>query len=151
MCIRVIDGPPGAAGGGGAPGAPAVPQHFLKSAILRAVRVIVAQVPIAIHACVIPAIAVDFTNSHLVMAQHRPSHNRVPNPGAIGPAPGDQSRSRWRTRRRHVIIRKPHTVRMQFVEMRRLEDRVTVARQIAVPLVIRNHQNHIRLLRCRQG
>ncbi len=82
-----------------------VAQHFLKAAILRAVRIVVAQVPFAKHAGVVTAIAENPADGHLVMAQHRPAHDRVPHTGAIGPASSDQRRPRRRTRRRHVVIR----------------------------------------------
>ena len=46
-----------------------------------------------------------------------------------------------------MVISKPHTLRMQLVEMRRLEHRIPVTRQVAVALVIRDDENDIRPLR----
>jgi len=45
-----------------------------------------------------------------------------------------------------VVVGEPHAVRMQLVEVRRLEHRIAMTRQIAIALVIGDHQNHIRPL-----
>ena len=68
-----------------------MPQHLLKTAILRAVRIVVAQVPFTEHAGVIAAIAENLADGHLVMAQHGTAHDRVPHAGAIGPAAGERA------------------------------------------------------------
>ena len=106
--------------------AAAVPQYFLKAAILRAVRIVVAQVPFTEHAGMVAAIAKNFADGHLIMAQHGTAHDRVPHAGAIGPAAGDQCRPRRRTGWRHVIISESHTVRMQLIQMRRLQDWISM-------------------------
>ena len=124
-----------------------MPQHFLKAAVLRAIRKIIAQVPLAEHGGAIAAIAHNLANGYLIIAQHRASHDGVQHASAIGPMPSDQSRPSRRTRRRHMVISKPHTLRMQLVEMRRLEHRIPVTRQVAVALVIRDDENDIRPLR----
>ena len=104
------------------------------------------QVPFAKHAGVITAITQNPADGHLVVAQHRAAHDGVPHACAIGPVAGNQRRARRRTGRRHVVVREPHAVRMQLVEMRRLEHRIAMTRQIAIALVIGDHQNHIRPL-----
>ena len=106
--------------------AAAVPQHLLKSAILRTIRIVVAQVPFTEHAGMITAIAKNFADGHLIMAQHGTTHDRMPYAGAISPAAGDQCRPRRRTGRSHVIIREPHTVRMQLIQMRCLQDWISM-------------------------
>ena len=126
--------------------ATAMAQHFLKTAILRAVRIIVTQMPLAEHGCVIAAIGENPADGHLVVAQHRAAHDGVPHACAIGPVAGNQRRARRRTGRRHVVVGEPHAVRMQLVEVRRLEHRIAMTRQIAIALVIGDHQNHIRPL-----
>ena len=103
-----------------------VPKHLLKAAILRAIRIVVTQVPFTEHAGMIAAIAKNFADGHLVMAQHGTAHDRVPHAGAIGPAAGDQCRPRRRTGRSHVVIREPHTVRMQLIQMRCLQDWISM-------------------------
>ena len=125
-----------------------VSKHLLKAAILRAIRIVVAQVPFTEHTGMITAIAKNFADGHLIMAQHGTTHDRMPYAGAISPAAGDQCRPRRRTGRSHVVIREPHTVRMQLIQMRRLQDRVAMTRQIAIALVIGNHQHHVRPFGC---
>ena len=66
-----------------------MPQHFLKAAVLRAIRKIIAQMPLAEHGGSIAAIAHNLPNGYLIIAQHRTSHDGVPHAGAIGPMPGD--------------------------------------------------------------
>ena len=107
--------------------------------------------PLAEHRRVITAIGHDLPDGHLIIAQHRASHDRMPHAGAIGPVAGNQSRARRRTGRRHVVVGEPHAVRVQLIEVRRLEHRITMTRQIAIALVIGDHQNHIRPLGSASG
>src|SRR5262249_48642340 len=55
-----------------------------------------------------------------------------------------QRRPRGSARRAHMKIREPHTFVMQPIDIRRLENRVSIARKIAVSLIVRQNKNDIR-------
>lgn len=57
---------------------------------------------------------------------------------------GQEGRASWGASRADVEIREAHAFVMKPVEVGRLEDRVAVAGQIAVALVIRQHKDDIR-------
>ena len=56
---------------------------------------------------------------------------------------GKQGGSRRRTGRADVKIAKPHALMVQSVEVRRLENRISVTRKIAIPLIIRDQKDDI--------
>ena len=67
-----------------------------------------------------------------------------------GIASRHQPRPRGRAKRRYMKISETHRFRVQSIEVRRLEGRITVTRKVAVPLVIGHHQNDVGLGRLPQ-
>ena len=124
--------------------AAAVDQDLLESAILRPEGVVVAEVPFAEDARAVAPRREDIRHRHLVAAEQRPAQDRVPDARAVAVAPGHQRGPRRRAGRAHVEIRQADALAMQRVDVRRAEDRIAVAAQVAVALVVGDHQNDVR-------
>ena len=67
----------------------------------------------------------------------------------LGVAPGEQRRAGRRAdRARHVELGEPQAVRRQPVNVRRRDRRVAEAAKVAVALVVREEEHHVRGARC---
>jgi hypothetical protein len=84
--------------------AAAVAIHLGETAVLGAVREIVAQVPLAEVAGGVAGVLEHLGEGDFVFAQHRAAVDRVPDAGAVGPMPGEQCRPRGRAGWRDVIV-----------------------------------------------
>ena len=123
--------------------APAMSHHLLESAVLRSIGIVVSQVPLAKHPGRVTIIGEDTSNRRLVFSQQRATHDRVPDARAISPMAGQQSAASWRACWRDMIVVQPHRNAGQSVDVRRLENRVSRATQVAIPLVVGHHEDNI--------
>ena len=123
--------------------AAAVAQDLLEAAVFRAIGVIVAKVPLAEHASVVAGIAENRSQRDFVGAQHGTAHDGVPDARAIGPMSGQKRGSRRGAGGGDVVIGEADALSVQRVEIRRLQDRVSVAGEVAVALIVGDDQDDI--------
>ena len=81
-----------------------VTQDFGIAAILRAIGIVVTQMPLAKHSGRIPGITENLSDRWFVLAQHAASHDRVPHSSSVGPMARLQCCSSRRAGRSNVII-----------------------------------------------
>ena len=124
--------------------ATAVTDRGLKSAVLRAIRVFVAQVPFAEQACAVARLAEGVGQGPLVLAQQRAPADRVPDACGIAVMAGQQPSARRRAGGARVELPEPHRLAVETVEMRRLDERMAVRAQRRIALVVGQDQDHVR-------
>ena len=124
--------------------AAAVAVDFFKAAVFGAVRVVVAEVPFAEHCrwrsrsekCC-PRVT---SFSRII---ERPM-NGVPDAGAVGPVAAEKRGTGRRAGRSNVVVGEDRGfVEWSLSRFGRLDDRITVAGQIAVALVIGDHDDDV--------
>ena len=120
-----------------------MPVHLGESPIFRAVGKVVAQVPLAEHSCRVASIRQHPSHGDLVLPQHGPAVDRVPDTCPIGPVASHQRGPRRRTSWRDVVVGKLRRYGRQGVDVGRLYDRIAGTPEIAVALIIRDHEHDI--------
>ena len=123
---------------------------FRKATVLWAIGIVVAQVPFPKHAGFITGVGEHAANGNFILTQHRTAHDRVPDTGAIRPVTGQQCTTCRRTRRRHVIVAQPGTFRCQVIDVWRFDNRIPRTREVAVTLVVRDDEYHVRRIACKR-
>jgi len=73
-----------------------------------------------------------------------PHVQRPANADSVGNLADHQRRAGRRTKGIHVKISQPHGFREKMVKMGRLQDRIAVTAQVAVPLIVGHQENNIR-------
>ncbi len=139
--VEVIVAPVDVAGG--RDGAVPVDDRFLESAVLRPVRVVVAQVPLAEDARPIAVVGEDVCHRRCAAGEEvHAVVGALDGDGAAVPA-RQQRRASRRALWRDVEIRQPDTFAVELVEIRRLDPPVAVACQVAVALIIGHDEDDI--------
>ena len=129
---------------GGLPdAAPTMPVDLAKPAVFGTVGKVVTEVPLAKHPRRVTAVGQQAAKGDLILSQHRSPIDRVPDARAVGPVPGHQGRPRRRTGGRHVIVRETRRLRCQRVDMWSLDHGIPSVSEIAVALVVGNHQHNV--------
>ena len=136
--------------------APAVAEDVVETLVLRAVRVVIAQVPFAEHAGAVAGRLEHLGHRDFVGAHQRAAHDRVPHAGASGVAARHQRTTAGRAGGVDVEVGEPNALAVELVHVGRLDHRVSVSGQVAVALVVGNHQDNVgagrrRLGRCEVG
>lgn len=99
---------------------PSVPDHLVKAAFFRAIRVIVPEVPLPEKPSRIAGIGKNITHGDFIHPQHRAPLDGVPDSGAVCPVTGVEGAARRSAGRRHMVVLKPDTLSMQGIEVRGL-------------------------------
>ena len=120
------------------------PQRLLEAAILRAVRVIVAEVPLTKNTGAVAVFAEQVGHRWEVGPQERAAAADVDRAVARRVESGHERAARRRAHRRGVVVREAQALRVQLVEDRCVEHRVAVRGEFGIPLIIRHHHDHIR-------
>ena len=123
---------------------PAMNQHLAKTSILRPERIIIPQVPLPKAAGLITTFGKHLGHRHRIGPRQRPPPGSPPSAHPHRILPGHQPGSRRSTTRRDMKIRQSHRLPVKRVQVRSLDDRVTVTSQVAVSLVVGHYQNHVR-------
>ena len=119
-------------------------ERLLEAALLGPVGITVAEMPLAELARAVAAGREDLGHGREAAAEHRPAAADVH--GAVGqgiPAAHELA-ARRRAHGRHVEIGQAEALAVQPVEVRRLEHGIAVAGEVAVALVVGQHDDHIR-------
>ena len=120
-----------------------MPDHVLKATILRAVRDIVPQMPLAHHAGRIPVFGKQVPQSLLGYVHHGPTCAGSVGAGDSRIISGHQSGSRRRAKGADVKIGETDGFVVQTIEVWCFQDWVAVATQISVALIIGHHQDDV--------
>ena len=123
----------------------AVAQPFVKTAVDRPVGVVRAQMPLAEMAGAVAVVAEDVRHRDFVVAEHVASTDGSPAAHAVGIAAGHQRGPRRRAIAVHMEVAEPHGFMAQAIQMRRLDDRIAVAAQVAVALIVGEQDDDIGL------
>ena len=132
--------------GGAASAAVALAQPFIEPTVDRTIGIITAEVPLAENTGAIAVVAENISHGHLVIAQHVTAVDGAPPPDAVAIATGHQRGSRWGAVGVHMEIRKSNALIRQSVHVRRFQDRISGARQVAVSLVIGKNNHDVGLV-----
>ena len=116
---------------------------LVEAALQRRVGGDIPQVPLAEETRAPTGGAQGVRQGTFVLAQQRATADGVPDAGAVGVAPGQQTGARGRTGGAHVIITQAQAFIMEGVEVWRAQDRVAGATQVAIALVIGHHEHDI--------
>ena len=124
-----------------------MPDDILKAPVLRTMRSVVAEVPLADHPGHIAGAGKQVCDRLFV-----PVHHRAPRTGSVtrpctGVIAGHQRRARGRAERADMEIREAHGLGVEAIQIRRLEDRIPVTGQIAVALIVSHHEDDVGLAR----
>ena len=125
--------------------ATAVAVDFGEAAVFGAVGIVVAEVPLAEHAGGVVGGKM-LADGDFVFADHRATLNGVPDAGAVGPVTGKQRGAGGRASRRDVVVGEDSGLVVEFIEMGRFDDRIAVAGEVAVALVVGDDKNDVGLL-----
>ena len=120
-----------------------------ETAVLRAVGVVVAEVPLAEQA---GGVAVGFeqlADGDLVFAQHGAAVDGVPHAGAVGPVTGEQGGARRRARGSNVIVLELRRLGGEAVDVRGFDDGIARETEVAVALVVGDDEDDVGLPRRR--
>ena len=113
-----------------------IPERLVKAPVLRAIGIIVAQMPFAEDAGRVAGGGEQVGHRRQVAAEQRASAGDVHRAVAQAIHARHELAARGRTHRRDMEVREPDALGVQPVEMRRLQHRIPVNGQLAVALVI---------------
>jgi hypothetical protein len=123
-----------------------VNEHLVEASLVRPAVGFVAEMPFAKDAGCVPGTLKDLRDRGHLEGKPLAFEDRVGDPVLELVPPGQERGPGRRTRRTDVEVGEPHSLRVKLVEVRRHEDRVAVGRDIAVPLVVGQHEDDVRLL-----
>ena len=131
--------------------AAAVDEDLVEAASLRLILVLVAEVPFAKHACGVTdglqhLRQRDGVERHALAFQDGVGHAVL----EFVPA-GEQRTARGRAGGADVEVREPHAFAVQPVEVRRLEHRIAMRRDVAVALIVGEDENDVRAFARKAG
>ena len=104
---------------------------------------VVAQVPLAEQACRVAVVLEDLRQRRLLESHDRAAGERRRDAAAEGVAPGQQPGPGGSAQRVNMEVREPHRVGMESVHVRRVDDSIAVAAEVAVALVVGDHQDDV--------
>lgn len=117
-----------------------------EAAVLGAVGKIVAEMPFAEMPRGVAGVLKHLRHGDLVFPQHGTAVDGVPDAGAIGPMPCEQSRASRGAGRSDVVIGQVRGLGRERVEMGRLDDRIPRVSEITVTLVVGDNEDDVRAL-----
>ncbi len=129
--------------GGLADASAAVGDHLVEAAVLRPVGRAVAQVPLAEQAGPVAAGPKGVGERQFVLVEQGAPADRVPHAGAVGVVAGVEPRPGGGAGGADVEVGEAHTIGVQGVDAGRLQDRVAVAAEVAVALVVGDDEDHV--------
>src|SRR5262249_54213613 len=121
----------------------AVDEHLVEAALVRPVVGLVAEVPLAEDAGRVTGRLQHLGHGRRLERQPLALVDRVRNAVLELVPAGQQGRSRRGAGRADMEVGEAHALVVQAVEVRRPEDRVTVARQVAVTLVVGQKEDDV--------
>ena len=107
---------------------------------------VVAEVPLAEDAGRVTSALEHLREGRRLECEPLAFKDRVRDPVLELVPPGQQRGPGRRTRRTDVEVGEPHPLRVKSVEVRRLQGRVAVSRDVTVPLIVGQHEHDVRLL-----
>ncbi len=116
---------------------------LIKASIFRAVRKIVSEMPLSKHSSFITRSLKKLSQRALVFPKHRSSHYRVPGTGTVRPVTRHQGSSGWRAGGSNMIIRQPDRFIGKLIDGWCLNDWISSASKISIPLIIGNDDDYI--------
>ena len=123
----------------------AVAQPLVEPTVDRPVGVVRAQMPLAEVAGAVAVVAEDIGHRHFVVAEHVAPANGSPAAHTVGIAAGHQRGPSRRAIAVHMEVAEPHGFVGQAIQVRRLDDRIAVAAQVAVALIVGEQDDDIGL------
>ena len=124
----------------------AMPDHVLETPVLRPMRRIVAEMPFPDHPSHITCIRKHIRHRPLIRVQHRPPRTRAIRSRPSRITPRHQRRTSRRAKRADVKVRHANRLRMKSIQIRRPENRIPMATEITVALVVRHDQDDVGFL-----
>ena len=121
----------------------AMPEDILKSTVLRSMRRIVTQMPLADHSRGIARTRKEVSDRLFIRVHHRTSRAGAVGARGAGVIAGHERCPCRRAERAHVKVRKPHGIPVHPVEVRCLQDRVSMAAQVPITLVIGHYHDDV--------
>ncbi len=122
-------------------------ERFIETTILRPIGIVVAEVPFTELPRDIAGLLQQLRHSRHFTAEQGSTTADVHGSVAYRIATGHQLAARGRTHRRDVKIDEPNTLVMKAIDMRCLDDRVTMAREVTVSMVVGDYNDDVRTLR----
>ena len=123
-----------------------VAQHLLKPLSARVVGVVLAVVPFAEQTGAIAGISQSFRDRDFFAAHQFVTGRNAPSSGSQRIATGQQTGPSRRAQRADKEAIKPNGLGCQTIQHRRLQHRIAMSREIAVTLIVGDHEQHIRSL-----
>lgn len=120
-----------------------VPHHILETFVLRTAGGIIPEVPFAHHPCSVARLRKVLSNGDFVVVQIAPPAGCPVSTGAGRVPAGHQGCPGGCTKRADMEIGQSNGLGMEFIEVGRLNDRVAVAGEIAIALIISHKDDDI--------
>ena len=125
-------------------------QRLLEAPVLGSVRVVVPEMPFSEKGRAVAGTGEEIRHGWNSLAQHRPAAADVHRAIVKRIATAHELAPCRRAHRRDMKIGQPNALGSQLIEIRRPQNRIPIRREVAIPLVIRHHDDDVgwhRLLR----